>query len=71
MARMFYYIVDRLNEEKATLLAKSLRIIPDVKSVSVSAARGMVEIEAKRDMEQQVRLACDVAGATFRARAKM
>lgn len=68
---MFYYIVDRLNEEKATMLAKSLRIIPDVKAVSVSAARGMVEIEAKRDLEPQVRLACDVAGATFRARAKM
>lgn len=60
-----------MNEESAAKLEKSLKVLPDVRSVAVSVARGMVEIESRRDLEAQVRLACEVAGATFRTRARL
>ncbi len=53
------------------MLSKSLNVLRDVKSVSVSAARGMVEVQATRDVEEQVRMACEMAGAAFRTRARL
>jgi len=36
--------------------------------VSVKLREGLVEIAANRDVETEVRMACDVAGTTFRTR---
>ena len=70
-AKPFFYLVDGLNDEKALVMKKGLDLVADVKEVQVSAARGMVEVLATRDVEASVRVACDVAGVHFRARAKV
>lgn len=64
----YHYIVDGLTDEKAALLKKSLTIVPDIRAAEVSASRGTVDVEARRDVADEVRVACDVAGVTFRTR---
>jgi hypothetical protein len=69
--RKFHYLVDGMTEESAVVLRKSLTIIPDVKTVHVSPGRSMIEVEARRDVADQVRLACEVAGVHYRTRARL
>ena len=66
--KLYHYLVDGLTPEKADIIVKGLSVIPGVGQVTVSIARSTVEAQALRDIEPQVRLACDVAGATFRTR---
>lgn len=69
-AKPFYYLVDGLTEENARVILKGLEVVADITEVQVSVSRSMVEALALRDVEPQVRLACDVAGVHFRARAR-
>jgi copper chaperone CopZ len=64
--KSFYYIVDALTEEKAPILRRALEVVPGIETVRVSVGRGMVEIQAKKSMPEQVKLACEVAGARYR-----
>ncbi|TVR32777.1 MAG: hypothetical protein EA404_06680 [Spirochaetaceae bacterium] len=66
--QVYRYVVDMLTPENAEIIARSLRIIPDISGVAVHPRRGTVEIKARRDMQQQVRMACDIAKARFRTR---
>jgi uncharacterized alpha/beta hydrolase family protein len=66
----FYYLVDRLDSENAPVIRKSLKIVPEVNAVEVSPQQGLIEVQAKRDIEPQVKMACEVAGALFRTRVK-
>lgn len=69
-AKRFYYLVDGLTDENATIIKRGLDVIPYIKEVQVSVGRSMVETLTFRDVEDQVRLACKVAGVHFRARAR-
>ena len=70
-AKPFYYLVDGLTDEKAHIIKLGLDVIADVKEVQVSVGRNMIETLAFRDVEDQVRLACDVADVHFRTRARL
>ncbi len=66
--KSYFYIVDGLTAASGETIRKSLSIVADIKSVSVDPGRGTVEVKAFRDVEDNVRLACEVAGVTFRTR---
>lgn len=66
--KQFCYIVDGLTEEKAALLRKSLAIVSAITKAQVDVSRSTVEVEARRDVADEVRVACDVAGVRFRTR---
>jgi hypothetical protein len=70
-AKPFYYLVDGLTDEKANIIRHGLGVVADVKEVQVSVGRNMIETLAFRDVENQVRLACDVAKVHFRTRARL
>jgi hypothetical protein len=70
MARSYYYLIDLLDKEKAVIIKKSLSVVPGIEKILVSASQGMVEVRAKMDPEDQVRLACDVAKANYRTSVK-
>ena len=70
-AKPYYYLVDGLTDEKALIMKRSLGIVADIKEVQVSVGRNMVEVLAFREVEDRVRLACDVAGVRFRIRARI
>jgi hypothetical protein len=65
-----YFIVDNLDKESGEVIKKSLSALPDVSGIRYDLQKGMIEVEAGKDMEAQVKLACDVSGTTFRIRVK-
>ncbi len=69
--RSFHYIVDKLTADRAEVIRKGLIAVSGVDGVKVSVNRGMVEVIARKDMEAQVRIACEVAGAVYRTRAQL
>jgi hypothetical protein len=69
-ANSFYYLVDQLDSPKAILLKRVRRAIPEGEEADGSVNRGSITIKAKRDMTDQVRMACDIVGATFRTQVK-
>lgn len=66
--KAFFYLIDKLNSVTGETLKKALMTVPGVSGVSVKLREGLVEIAANRDVETEVRMACDVAGTTFRTR---
>ncbi len=68
--KRFGYIIDGLTQDKAEVMSKSLRAIPDIFEVDVQANRGVVRVRARRDVEDQIRLACDIAKTRFRTKMK-
>lgn len=69
-AKKQYFIVDNLDKESGEVMKKSLAALPGVRGVRYDLQKGMIEVEAEKDMEAQIKLACDVAGTTFRIRVK-
>ncbi len=68
--KRYAYIVDGLTAEKGEVMEKGLRAIPDIYEVGVSPNRGVVEVRARKDVEDQIRIACDIAKARFRTKMK-
>jgi len=62
------YLVDGLDEERAQAMAASLRGLSEVEGVDVSVTRATVRVKSKRDLEDQIKIACDVAGVKFRTK---
>jgi hypothetical protein len=69
--KLYHYLIDGLTQEKADIIVKGLAVVPGVGTVVVDLGKSMVEARALKDIEPQVRLACDVAGAVFRTRVKL
>ena len=68
--RLYHYLLDGLTTEKAAIIRRSLAIVPEIRSLDIDVGRSTVEATATRDVEPQIRLACDVAGVVFRTRAR-
>ena len=69
-AKQFYYVVDKLNKDSAETIRASLNVVPEIEKVFVSVTDGVIEVYAKKNVEKQVEMACDVAGALFRTSVK-
>ncbi len=50
------------------ILRQSLAIVPEIHSVDVNVGRSAIEVTARHDVADQVRLACSVAGVYYRTR---
>ncbi|HUV07021.1 MAG TPA: hypothetical protein VMX75_04775 [Spirochaetia bacterium] len=68
--RSFYYLIDNLNTERAVKIKNALRVIPFIKQSNIRVNKGMIEVIATKNVEDQIRMACDIAGATFRTSLK-
>jgi len=64
--RSFYTIAGNLGRENAG----ALQCVPEISRVVTSVQQGVVEVKATRDVREQVRLACSVAGPCLRSRAR-
>ncbi|MCL2704642.1 MAG: hypothetical protein FWE72_00345 [Spirochaetaceae bacterium] len=64
----YLYLIDSLNKDNAIILKKALETVPGVKSVAVSPLKGLVEIKAKTDMTDSLKLACSVAKVKLRTK---
>ncbi|ADK80592.1 hypothetical protein [Sediminispirochaeta smaragdinae] len=60
------YLLDGLNSERAEMIKRALRAIPEIKSISIRPSQGTIQLIATKDPETQVKIACEVAGCVFR-----
>jgi hypothetical protein len=66
--RSFYYLIDNLTSEKAVKINKALHAVTDVLETKANPSQGVLEVKATRDVEPEVKMACEIAGTTFRTR---
>ncbi|MCL2792729.1 MAG: hypothetical protein FWD87_06530 [Spirochaetaceae bacterium] len=64
----YIYLIDSLNNDNAKILKKALETVPGVKNVVVSPLKGLVEIKAKSDITDSLKLACSVAKVKLRTK---
>ena len=68
--KLYTYIIDGLSADKGDKIRKALQKIPQIKSITISAAEGTVAIFSTRDHEIELKYACEIAGANFRIKIK-
>jgi hypothetical protein len=66
--KSFYYVIDNLTKDKAVKIAAALKAVSDVLEILPHLTQGVLEVKALRDVEAQVKMACSIAGTTFRTR---
>ncbi len=64
------YIVDKLTDESGEKIKKALRSVDEIKSITIRPEEGIVEIISVKDLEADLKIACDIAGAVFRVKLK-
>ena len=68
--KSYIYLIDSLTDANAPMMRTALETIPGVKKVLISPVKGLIEIQAKSDVIDSVKLACDVAGVKLRTQVK-
>ncbi len=68
--KSFIYLIDSLSDANAPKLKTALETVPGIKKVLVSPVKGLIEVYAKSDVTDSVKLACDVAGVKLRTQVK-
>lgn len=68
--KTYTYIIDRLTTESGEKIKKALRSIDEIKSISIRPEEGIVELLSLKDLETELKIACDIAGAVFRVKVK-
>ena len=69
-SKSYIYLIDSLSDANAPVLRTALETIPGVKKVLISPVKGLIEVQAKSDVTDSVKLACDVAGLKLRTQVK-
>lgn len=67
-AKEYTYLVDKLTLSNGEALRKALSSVAGVESVQVKVNSGVVVVVAKRDVEQELVMACGVTGSAFRTK---
>jgi len=66
--KSFFYLIDNLTSEKAVKISAALKAVSDVLETKAHLPQGVLEVKALHDVEAQVKMACGIAGTTFRTR---
>ncbi len=69
-SKQYSYIIDGLSSDKGEKIKKALQNISEIKSITVSVQNGTVDLISSKDVETEVKYACDIAGASFRVKIK-
>jgi len=70
MRKRFYYVIDGLTSQRSRQLKRALQELPGIGTVVVRPDHGIVEVEANREPEPHVKLACSIVGTAFRVKVK-
>jgi len=68
--KTYYYLIDNLTEEKTAVMKRALQTVSSIQSITIRPMEGLVELIATRDVEDSVKIACDIAETNFRTRIK-
>ena len=64
--KSYIYLIDSLNAENGARLRTALATVPGIKNILISPAKGLIEIKAKSDVTDSLKIACEVAGVKLR-----
>lgn len=65
-SKQYSYIIDSLSPEKGEKIKKALQNISEIKSITIDIQSGTVDLISTKDLEIELKYACDIAGASFR-----
>lgn len=68
--KTFYYLVDKLNKDNGSILKSALETVQEIHKIDLYLNEGVIEVTASKDVEEQIRMTCRVAGTTLRTRIK-
>lgn len=68
--KTYYYLIDNLTAEKAEIMKKALRTSSDIQSITIKSQENLLQVIATRNIEDVVKIACDIAGLQFRMKVK-
>ncbi|MBN2051313.1 MAG: hypothetical protein JW760_12750 [Spirochaetales bacterium] len=66
--KTYYYLVDKLNDQSAPKIRSALKALESVEDVRPRLASGIIEVDAKKDVEQELKMAAEIAGCIFRTK---
>jgi len=66
--KIYTYLVDKLTMSNAEVLKKALKSVPSVEEVTIKVNSGVLEVTARKEVEQEVAMACSVAGCALRTK---
>ena len=69
--KTYHYLVDGLTQANVGVLRRSLATVPEIRTAVVDVGRSTVEVDATRDVADEIRLACEVAGIVYRTRMRL
>ena len=67
---MYYYLLDKLNQENAEVLKKALKTANSITGVETRVRQGLLEVLSSRNPEKELKMACDIAGVVLRREVK-
>lgn len=66
--KIYTYLVDKLTLENAEVLKKAIKAIPSVDDVQIKVNAGVVEVASRKEVEQEVSMACSIAKCVLRTK---
>ena len=66
MSKQFVYLVDDMDVLRVEKMKKALATIPEIEDIKISIGAATVNVMAKKDVEDQVKMAAGIARASFR-----
>lgn len=67
-SKTYYYLIDKLTDEAVPKIRSALKAINTVEDVRARISSGIVEVDAKKDVESELKMAAEIAGCIFRTR---
>ena len=67
-AKVYTFLVDKLTLENGEVLRRAIMSVEAVQDAQIKVKAGVVEVRAKKDIEEEFKIACSVAKCTFRSR---
>lgn len=68
--KTYYYLIDNLTPETGEVMKRALQPTSSIESITLRIREGLLEVIAERDVEDVVKIACDIAGTRFRIKVK-
>ena len=68
--KIFKYVIDSLSPANAEKLKIALKSVDSIVGVKISPTTGVLEVQATRNVYDEVGIACNFAGVTIRTELK-
>jgi len=68
--KTYYYLIDNMTQDKSVIMKRALQTVSSIHSITLHPSEGLIEVIAERDVEDSIKIACEIAETNFRIRVK-